>query len=57
MAGESLDGFNTIVFPVTMEAVDIPTNIASGKFQGGITIPTPSGKYSIVFFSPGIFTS
>ncbi len=45
MVGESLEGFNTTVFPVTMEAVVIPTMMAAGKFHGGITAPTPSGMY------------
>jgi len=39
----SLAGFKTTVLPVTIEEVVIPTRIASGKFQGGITAPAPSG--------------
>ena len=43
IAGESLEGFSTTVLPVTIAAVVMPTQIASGKFQGGMTAPTPSG--------------
>ncbi len=57
MAGESLEGFNTTVLPVTTAAVVIPARIASGKFHGGITTPTPSGMYSHLFFSPGLLTT
>ena len=42
--GESLDGLRHTVFPVTIAALVIPTQIASGKFQGGTTTPTPSGR-------------
>src|SRR6185437_4815658 len=43
IVGESLDGFRMTVFPVTTAATVMPAIIASGKFQGGITAPTPSG--------------
>jgi hypothetical protein len=43
IAGASLDGFKTTVLPVTIAAVGHPGQIASGKFHGGITTPTPSG--------------
>jgi hypothetical protein len=43
MVGVSLDGLSTTVLPVTSAATVIPAKIARGKFQGGITSPTPSG--------------
>src|SRR5258708_39009945 len=43
IVGESLDGLRITVFPVTIEAAVIPAMMANGKFQGGITAPTPSG--------------
>ena len=43
MVGVSLEGFSTTVLPVTSAATVIPAMIASGKFHGGITTPTPSG--------------
>src|SRR5215212_3016924 len=52
MVGESEDGFNTTVLPVTTAAIVIPAMIASGKFHGGITAPTPSGMYSSELCSP-----
>ncbi len=36
-------GLRTTVFPATMLALVMPQVIAFGKFQGGITAPTPSG--------------
>ena len=36
-------GFSTTVFPATTPPIVIPVRIAQGKFQGGITTPTPSG--------------
>ena len=42
MVGESLDGFNTTVFPQTIDATVMPHRIASGKFHGAMTAPTPS---------------
>jgi hypothetical protein len=54
IAGASDEGFNTTVLPVTTEATVMPAMIASGKFHGGITAPTPSGTYSRWFCSPGI---
>src|SRR5215204_978471 len=51
IVGESEEGFKTTVFPATIAAVVIPTIIASGKFQGGIIAPTPSGIYSNVLCS------
>ena len=53
IAGESLDGLSTTVLPVTIAAVVMPTQIASGKFHGGMTAPTPSGTYTMVSRSPG----
>ena len=41
MMGDSLDGFTRTQFPEATAAVIIPTVIASGKFQGGMTRPTP----------------
>ena len=41
--GVSLEGLSTTVFPATNAAEVIPTRIAKGKFQGGITAKTPSG--------------
>jgi len=46
MAGASEEGLSTTVFPVTIAAAVMPAMMASGKFQGGITAPTPSGMYS-----------
>ena len=42
------DGLSTTVLPVTIAAVVMPARIASGKFHGGITTPTPSGMYSML---------
>jgi hypothetical protein len=42
---ESGEGFTMTVLPVTIAAVAIPAMIASGKFHGGMTMPTPSGMY------------
>ena len=53
MPAASLDGFSTTVLPVTIAAVVMPARIASGKFQGGMTTPTPSGMYSSSLRSPG----
>ncbi|MNR38108.1 hypothetical protein D3C85_1561830 [compost metagenome] len=36
-------GFSNTVFPETTADTVIPTQMASGKFHGGITTPTPSG--------------
>ena len=55
--GESLEGFRTTAFPDTTAADVIPARIASGKFQGGITTPTPRGTYTSFPFSPGFFTT
>src|SRR5688500_12494252 len=57
IVGESDDGFSTTVFPVTTAAIVIPAMIASGKFHGGMTAPTPSGMYSIELFSPSILVT
>ena len=46
-------GFMMTVLPVTSAATVIPARIASGKFHGAITRPTPRGMYSCVLFSPG----
>ena len=54
MAGASDEGFKTTVFPVTNEAAVIPAMMASGKFHGGMTTPTPSGMYSRRLSSPSI---
>jgi hypothetical protein len=43
MVGVSLDGLTMAVLPATSEATVMPTRMASGKFHGGITTPTPSG--------------
>ncbi len=43
MVGVSLDGLMIAVLPVTSAATVMPARIASGKFHGGITMPTPSG--------------
>jgi len=43
MTGVALAGFRTAVLPVTIVADVIPVTMAFGKFQGGITTPTPSG--------------
>ena len=43
MVGESLDGLRMTVLPVTMAAAVMPAMMAKGKFQGGMTAPTPSG--------------
>ncbi len=43
MVGVSLEGLITTVLPVTSAATVMPARIASGKFHGGITTPTPSG--------------
>ena len=41
--GEVLAGLSTTVLPVTKAALVMPTMIAPGKFQGGMTAPTPRG--------------
>jgi hypothetical protein len=46
VSGASLLGFKIAVLPVTRVAAVIPIAIAQGKFQGGITAPTPRGRYS-----------
>src|SRR5581483_10312002 len=43
MVGESLEGLSTTVFPQRTDATVMPHMVASGKFQGEITAPTPSG--------------
>src|SRR5205814_5650411 len=43
IVGESLEGFKMTVFPETIEANVMPAIIAQGKFQGGMTAPTPRG--------------
>jgi hypothetical protein len=43
MVGESLEGFRMTAFPHTIEARVMPAMMAQGKFQGGITAPTPRG--------------
>ena len=45
MTGDELAGFKTTVLPETMAAVASPNVMAAGKFQGGMTIPTPNGTY------------
>jgi hypothetical protein len=52
IAGASDEGFKTTVLPVTNDATVMPAMIASGKFQGGMTMPTPSGMYSSRLSSP-----
>src|SRR6185312_15373547 len=44
IVGVSLEGLITTVLPVTSAAQVMPHKIASGKFHGGITTPTPSGR-------------
>ena len=46
-------GFMMTVLPVTSAATVIPARMASGKFHGAMTRPTPRGMYSCVLFSPG----
>ena len=41
--GASDDGLSTMQLPVTIPAEVMPAMMASGKFQGGITPPTPRG--------------
>ena len=41
--GASTEGLRMTVLPVTMAAAVIPAMMAKGKFQGGMTAPTPSG--------------
>src|ERR1700749_1759836 len=53
IVGESLDGFSTTVFPVTIAADVIPAIMANAKFHGGITAPTPMGMYKSSLRSPG----
>ncbi|MCG3131337.1 MAG: hypothetical protein FLDDKLPJ_02127 [Phycisphaerae bacterium] len=43
MTGDVLAGLRHTVFPHTAAAEVMPVQIASGKFHGGITTPTPSG--------------
>jgi hypothetical protein len=43
MVGASPEGLRMTVLPQTMAAEVMPAIIASGKFHGGITAPTPSG--------------
>ena len=43
--GVSEDGLSTMVFPLTTAAMAMPARMASGKFHGAITAPTPSGMY------------
>src|SRR6266536_4203758 len=43
IAGDVLAGLRITVLPATKAALVIPAMIAHGKFQGGITAPTPSG--------------
>jgi hypothetical protein len=43
ISGVTLAGFRIAVLPVTSAAAVMPTVIAHGKFQGGMTTPTPSG--------------
>ncbi len=50
--GVKLAGFRMAVLPVTMAAAVMPRVIASGKFQGGITMPTPNDRYISSLSSP-----
>ena len=54
MVGASLEGFRITVLPVTMEAAVMPAMMAKGKFQGGITAPTPSGMIEELVALAGI---
>jgi hypothetical protein len=56
MVGESLEGFRITVLPQTIAADVMPAMMANGKFQGGITAPTPSGMYFNSSRSPGNWT-
>src|SRR5665213_2522169 len=56
MTAESDDGLRIAAFPVTIPADVTPAMIAKAKFQGGITTPTPSGRYVSQFRSPAIVT-
>ena len=53
IAGDSVDGLSTTVLPHTMAAIVMPAMMAPGKFHGGITTPTPSGRYHSNPRSPG----
>src|SRR5947209_5739701 len=53
--GASDDGFRMMQLPVTTPADVMPAMMASGKFHGGMTPPTPSGTYTSAFSSDGIF--
>ena len=44
MVGASGLGLRTTVLPVTIAAQVMPAMMARGKFQGGMTAPTPSGR-------------
>ena len=48
MPGVCSAGLNTTVLPVTSAAVTMPVGIASGKFHGAMTTPTPRGWYRYV---------
>ena len=54
MTGVALAGLSSTVLPVTIAAAVMPTVIASGKFQGGMTTPTPSGRYTRSLSSPAM---
>ena len=43
ITGVSEEGFSSTALPLTTAAMVMPARIASGKFQGAITAPTPSG--------------
>src|SRR5256885_75092 len=45
-------GFMTTVLPVTSAALVMPHRIASGKFQGAITMATPRGSWMNALSSP-----
>src|SRR3954454_14548260 len=52
--GASDDGLRITQLPVTTPADVMPAMIASGKFHGGMTPPTPSGTYTSALSSDGI---
>ena len=44
MPGVCSAGLKTTALPVTSAAATMPGGIASGKFHGAITTPTPRGS-------------
>ena len=52
MSGVWSEGFIMTALPATTAAAVIPVRIASGKFQGAMTMPTPRGHQCWKFDSP-----